>query len=242
MAQYTIAHSEINKGWNSFFSYVPDWFIRLGNNFYTVKNGQLWQHHDADNPIMNNFYGVQYGSSIKTVFNDAMANDKSYKTLMLESDQKWSAQLATNYTEGQIDVANYNTRESRQYAFIRQNENTADYSGGAVQGIGVITAISGATITFSHAPEFVNTGDSLLQINGVNEEVIGVITEVDGLEITVQAVLTLPALGFYAFAKKDARAEGGDIRGFYLEVLLENNETDQGDLFAISCEASKSFV
>lgn len=242
MAQYTLTHSEDNKGWTSFHSYVPDWIIRLGNNLYTVKNGQLWLHHDTENPVMNNFYGVQYGSSIKTVFNDAMANDKSFKTLVLESDQKWSAQLATNYTEGHIDIANYNTRESRQYAFIRQNENTDDYSGGTVQGIGVITAINGTIISFSNAPEFVNTGDALIQINNNSEETIGVITLVDGSDITVEAIITTPVVGYFSFAKKNARAEGGDIRGYFLEVLLENNETAQGDLYAISTEASKSYV
>lgn len=242
MAQYTISHSEKNLGWTSFHSYVPDWFARLGNKFYTFKNGQLWQHHDTENPVMNNFYGVQYGSSIKTVFNDAMANDKSFKTLMLESDQKWSAQIATNYTEGRIDAANYNTRESRQYAFIRQNENSSDYSGGTVQGIGVITSISGLTISFGRATEFVNTDDVLVQLNGSTEEIIGVVSEVDGSDITVQSIITTPVAGYFSFAKKDARAEGGDIRGYFLEVLLENNETAQGDLFACSTEVSKSYV
>lgn len=242
MAQYTISFSEKNKGWLSFFSYVPDWFIRLGNNFYTVKNGQLWIHHDSENPVMNNFYGVQYNTSIKTVFNDAASDDKAFKTLVLESNQKWNAQLATNYTNSSIADAEFNTRESRQFAFIRQNENSEDLSGGATQGIGVIVSVAGLNITFSKAPEFVNTGDILKQLNGSVLETIGTVTNVVGSVITVNAITIAPQVGYFSFSQKNSRAEGGDVRGFFMEVELTNDSTEQGELFAVATEVSKSYV
>lgn len=242
MAQYTINHSEKNLGWTSFYSYVPDWFARLGKRFYTIKNGQLWEHHDRENPVMNNFYGVQYATSIKTVFNDAMADDKAFKTLVLESPQKWDAIIATNYTNSSIENNKFNTRESRQFAFIRQNENADDLHGGAAQGVGVIISATGLTITFNVAPQFVNTGDVLKQVNGSTNEIIGTVTAVNGAVITVNAITTAPSPGLFCFAQKNARAEGSDVRGYYAEVTLTNTNTEQTDLFACSTEVSKSYV
>lgn len=243
MAQYTISHSEENKGWPTFWSYVPDWFARLGNRFYTIKNGQLWEHHDTDNPVVNNFYGVQYASSIKTVFNEAMADDKAFKTIVIEGDRSaWDIALATNYTNSSIEKDKFNTRESRHFAFVRQNENAEDLHGGAAQGIGVITASAGTVITVNRAPEFVNTGDVLKQVNGLENETIGTITGVVGNQVTVQVIVTAPVSGLFVFAQKNARAEGSDVRGYYMEILMTDTETTQNELFAVSSEVSKSYV
>lgn len=241
MAQYTITHSEETKGWSSFWSYVPDWFARLGNRFYTIKNGQLWEHHDTENPVMNNFYGTQYNSSVKTVFPDAMREDKIYKTIEQEADQKWAVQALTNLTESSITASEFETKESRQFAFMRRNEVTDDYHGRG-QGVGVIQSVDGPELTFSRAPEFVNIGDQLLQMNGDAAEVIGTVELVEGTVITVEAIDTAPVVGYYAFAAKNARAEGGAIRGYYLEVILSNEDTADGELYAVSTETVKSYV
>ena len=42
--QVTITYDEINKGWTSFHSYEPEWMERLGNRFYTFKNGNVYIH------------------------------------------------------------------------------------------------------------------------------------------------------------------------------------------------------
>lgn len=51
-----------------------------------------------------------------------------------------------------------------------------------------------------------------------------------------------PIVGLYSFSKKNARIEGGEIRGYYMDVSLENNDTDKVELFAINTNAVKSFV
>ncbi len=241
MAQYTITYCEENKGWSSFWSYIPDWFARLNNRYYTLKNGQLWIHNE-DTGIMNNFYGTQYSSSVKTVINDEMYYDKAFKTLVLESNQKWDATLLTNYTESSIEADKFNTRESRQFAFMRQNEDSEDNHGGVAQGIGVISSSAGTAITVSNAPRLVSTGDVLIQVNGSNEEIIGTITNITGNVITVNAITTTPVNGYFCFARKNSRAEGSDVRGYYLEVLLTNDDTSQAELFGVSTEAVKSYV
>lgn len=242
--QYTISHSERNKGWNSFWSYVPDLFLRLNNRFFTIKNGQLWMHNDLDNPVRNNFYDAQYSSSVKTVINDIMSEDKIFKTLILESDQKWNATLKTNLTESNLITSNFNTRESRQFSFIRGNEASGTLNGNTAQGIGTISAITGQVISFSRIPDLVSVNDMLIQLNGNNKEEIGTILEIDreSNEITVDTIITMPVIGYFSFAKKDSRVEGEEVRGYYLEVELSNSQTEASDLFAVSTNAVKSYV
>lgn len=244
MSQYTLTFSEQNKGWTSFWSYRPDALARLNDRFYTIKNGQLWLHNDADNPIRNNFYGVQYNSSIKTVFNDAMADDKVFKTLILEANQKWAATFKTNLTESTIAAPEFNTRESRQFSFIRKNEAAGSLRGNAAQGIGVVVSVTGFAVAFNRIPDLVSVGDQLYQINVEAQELIGLITDIDRATrtITVDAFVTVPVVGYYAYAKKNSRVEGEETRGYYLEVTLTNNDTEEGNLFAVSTETSKSYV
>ena len=242
--QYTISHSERNKGWNSFWSYLPDLFLRLNNRFYTIKQGQLWIHNDVDNPVRNNFYNSQYASSVKTVVNDVMAEDKIFKTLVLESNQKWDALLATNLTDSSLDSSNFNTRESRQFSFIRGNEDSGSLNGNAVQGIGVITNIDGVEISFSYIPDLISVYDILYQLNGEAQEEIGLITDINRETNTViiDSIVVAPQTGFFSYAKKDSRVEGEEIRGYYLEVELSNNNTEEGELFAVSTNVAKSYV
>lgn len=242
--QTTISYSERNKGWNSFWTYIPDLFLRLNNRFFTIKNGQLWMHNDIDNQVRNNFYGTQYGSSVKTVLNDVMAEDKIFKTLVLESNQKWNALLTTNLTESSLTTSNFNTRESRQFSFIRGNESQGNLKGNAVQGIGVASVINANNVTFNYVSSLVCVNDVLVQLNSETQEEIGVITAIDTITntITVGSIINAPQVGFYFFAKKDSRIEGEEIRGYYLEVELSNTNTEAGELFAVSTNCVKSYV
>ena len=240
----TITHSEKNKGWTSFWEYFGDGYLSLNNKFLSIKNGQLWLQNDNTNPIKNNFFGEQKKTSIKTVFNEAMAEDKIFKTLVEESNEKWKAILKTNLTNGEIKKEEFNTRESRQFSFIRGNEEVGTLQGNAAQGIGVITDFDTLTITYSMIPDLICVGDVLCQINAGNQEIIGTIDGIDRVtnEITVDAVVTIPTIGLYSFSLKNSRIEGEEMRGYYMEVTLENEDTTDGELFAISTNISKSYV
>ena len=240
----TLTHSEKNKGWTSFWEYFPDGFLNLNNKFLTIKNGQLWLQNDNTNEVKNNFYGEQKKTTIKTIFNDAMAEDKIFKTLVQESNEKWRAILKTNLTEGEIKQAEFNTRESRQFSFIRGNEASGNLHGNTAQGIGVIVSVATTNITYSTIPDLISIGDVLYQLNGSTQEVIGTITVINRNTniITVNAITTTPVVGLYSFALKNSRVEGEEMRGYYMEVTLENEDTTDGELFAISTNCVKSYV
>jgi hypothetical protein len=240
----TITHSEGNKGWTSFWDYFPDLFLNLNNKFLTIKNGQLWLQNDESNPIKNNFYGEQKKTSIKTVFNEAMAEDKIFKTLVEESNEKWRAILKTNLTEGEIKQAEFNTRESRQFSFIRGNETSGNLQGNTAQGIGVIIGVEGNDIIFSSIPDLISIGDTLYQLNNQSQQLLGLITDIQRNENKIRIVPSVipSTIGLYAFALKNSRVEGEEMRGYYMEVTLENNDTTNGELFAISTNSVKSYV
>lgn len=242
--KHTLTHSEDNKGWTSFWEYFPDWFLNLNSKFLTIKDGQLWLQHDEDNPIKNNFYGEQKKTTIKTIFNDAMAEDKIFKTLVQESNEKWRAILKTNLTEGEIKQSEFNTRESRQFSFIRGNEASGNLHGNTAQGIGVIISSATTSITYSIIPDLISIGDILYQLNGANQETIGTIQNINRITntITVSSIITTPVNGYYSFSLKNSRVEGEEMRGYYMEVTLENEDTTDGELFAISTNAVKSYV
>ena len=86
MADYTLTYSEWAQGFPSFYSYTPDWMIGMNNYFYTFKGGNLYRHNV--NNIRNNFYGIQYNSTLKSVFNDLPLENKLFKTINLEGDNK----------------------------------------------------------------------------------------------------------------------------------------------------------
>ena len=90
----TISFSEKAKGWVSFKDFVPDTGISLGKQYFTTKSGQLYQHHA--NEIRNNFYGVQYSSSIEFLLNNSPSTIKSFNTFNYEGSQAYNERFTTN--------------------------------------------------------------------------------------------------------------------------------------------------
>lgn len=241
MAAYTLSHSEKSEGWTSFWSYFPDGMIRLNNRFYSIKNGQLYLHNEEDGP-RNNFYGVQHSSKIMFVFNESNSEDKIFKNLVLEGNNAWDAIVTTNLANSSIKKEEFDKKESRHFAYMRKNENENDLHGNSAQGIGVIASAAGNDITFLYISEFVSVGDKLYQLNDQTQELIGVIEEVNGLTIKVDTIVTAPVNGFYSYSKKDSRIEGGEVRGYFMEVELTNDDTEKVELFAVNTNAIKSYV
>lgn len=89
----TLTFDETVKGWTSFFSYKPDHMFSLRNNFYSIKNGQIWQHYaslrDFPTAKRGNFYGVQYDTSVTFVFNPQVNKSKNFKTINYEGSNGW---------------------------------------------------------------------------------------------------------------------------------------------------------
>lgn len=241
---FTLTFADRNQetsGWTCFWSYYPEQMMSLGNRFYTVKNGQLFEHNDNDNPIMRTIYGQPMIAKIVSVFNDANAEDKIFKNLILEGNKAWDVEIKTNFTESTIKKEEFNRRESKWFAHTRKNEISDDLTD-RTQGIGVVQSISSNQITFSQIPTMVSTGEILYQLNGNSSEEIGEITDIQGNVITLSNIVITPVQGYFAYSLKNARVQGSEIRGYYAEVTLTNNDSDKVELFAIDSNIVRSFV
>ena len=82
----TVSFSEWVKGWTSFKDFIPEFGETVGNDYFTIKDGELWKHHHKSAP-RNSFYGTIYDSSISVVLNQSPETVKGFKTLNYEGTQ-----------------------------------------------------------------------------------------------------------------------------------------------------------
>jgi hypothetical protein len=83
--QTTVSFNEPSKAWVSFKSWIQEGGVSLNNSYYTFSGGELWKHHDME--TRNNFYGTQYESSVRFLFNQGPSIIKSFSTLNYEGTQ-----------------------------------------------------------------------------------------------------------------------------------------------------------
>ena len=161
----TASFKETTNAWSSRKSFLQEAGVSLNNLYYSFKFGEPWVH---DNEIRNNFYGVQYNSSIKFIFNEVSGSVKQFKTLNYEgSDSRifidsgsdsdnvfenrvaragwWSNTITSDKQEG--NVVSFKEKEGKWFEYIQGTQTTAeniDTSEFSVQGLG------GGTVTASN--------------------------------------------------------------------------------------------
>jgi len=246
MANETITYSKNAEGWTSFWSYLPDWMIGLNNSFYTWKNGSLYKH-DV-NTTRNNFYSVQYNSSITSIFSQDSDAVKMFKTVAIDSNYPWQANIVTDLNTGEISTSFYKDKEGTFFSYIRRYDNTdIDLKSISTQGLGSITSYNTITLTFVFNFDIgssISQGDTLYIRRGTVSEAQGVIASHTNRTITLVAKVGtfIPTAGDYVFIVKNAQAESYGARGYYMEVELTNSVTDYVELFSISSSVFKSYM
>ena len=101
----TVSFDEDANGWTSIFSYKPDLGLSLRNNYYTLKNGNIWKHYaDPTTSFVNycNFYGAQYNAYIQLILNPNASMSKIFSTLNYEGSSGWA--LGTFYSDSDVAV------------------------------------------------------------------------------------------------------------------------------------------
>lgn len=94
--QATVAYDDINNRWRTFYSYLPEKLAVVDDRFFSMKNGQLWIHDS--NQTFNNFYNIQYLSSVTMVFNQSPFMIKLWFQLRVQANSKWAAPNDTDIT------------------------------------------------------------------------------------------------------------------------------------------------
>lgn len=249
MAEITLSYSPAVKGWPSFYSFIPEYTQGMNNYLYTFNNGQLYRHNT--NPLRNNFYGVQYNTTIKSVFNKGPLENKLFKTLILESDAPWSATLATDLPQvGSIADTYFEKKEGNYFAFIRFLETDINLLMRYANGIANVTTVdattpTATTLTFASS---VNIG-SIISIGdmvyyGSTPSLGGVVTALTGQVVTIDTTITgasAPSNGDFILYVKNTVAESHGVMGHYCEYELTNTSTSKVELFSVGSESMKSF-
>ena len=249
MAEITLSYSPAVKGWPSFYSFIPEYTQGMNNYLYTFNNGQLYRHNT--NPLRNNFYGVQYNTTIKSVFNKGPLENKLFKTLILESDAPWSATLATDLPQvGSIADTYFEKKEGNYFAFIRFLETDINLLMRYANGIADVATVdattpSATTLTFAgsvNIGSIISIGDMLYY--GSTPTLGGVVTGVSGQVVTIDTTITgasAPSDGDFILYVKNTVAESHGVMGHYCEYELTNTSTSKVELFSVGSESMKSF-
>lgn len=265
MAYNTLTYSDSVDGWVSFYSYEPDFMVGMNNYFYTFRGGNIYRH--SVNSTRNNFYGVQYNSSIKSVFNDVPLENKLFKTLNLEGDNSWDAEMITDLQfTGFIQAAWFERKEAAWFAFVRNSgtipADPQEYPLRSLNGIGrsITVTIVGTTTTIDFSINPLVLIDSILSVGDILYfalppstalQLAGQVTAVNRnypqgvnqivIDTSIAGTVPIPTQNPYLLYIKNSVAESHGVLGHYCVFTLENSSTAKTELFMAETEVMKSY-
>lgn len=267
MDPITVSYSENVSGWTSFWSYIPEWMVCLNSNFYTFNQGNLYIQNDAStNRTL--YYGVAYGCSVQTIFNDDPSSVKLFKTIDLDSNNSWDVALVTDLQDGSISRDWFEIKEGEWYSFIRYNPenltsnlnlNQIDGLANYMRGMGTVASVTlnppnlpiKYTLNLNAiTPNFSTTypyGSSVYKLTG------GVLLYLGQIDFTTNSgevhlipgtVLAVPNNNDYLVSISDPLAQSYGVRGYYLDITLTLpvTETEETELFAVGTSVFKSYM
>lgn len=281
--EYTLSYSPQSEGWPSFYSYYPDWMIGMNSYFYSFKGGNLYRHNTGTQ--YNVFYyewwlqvtgepssalaAAHTPSTLKSVFNDVPLENKLFKTINIEGDDAWEADLYTDIqTTGLIQKVWFEKKEGAWFAFLRNTGTTpadpGEYALRSVNGIANSTAISGPAgatkVEFSISPVLtqiggiISIGDMLYYALPPSYSTPVLFGRVDAISVNYPAGdnylivdATIPGGSVpliqnpYIMYIKNQIAESHGLLGHYCVFTLENGNLNKVELFAVESDVMKSY-
>ena len=263
--QYTLSYSDGVKGWPSFYSYFPDWMLGMNNYFYSFKAGNMYRHNT--NSLRNNYYDVQYNSTLTSVFNEMPLENKLFKTINLESDKAWSVSLDSDIQTGaSIGSAWFEKKEGAWFAFIRNNgtqpAQTKEYPMRSVNGIGRSTSVSvvgtSTTINFAtnpliaigsdlsvgdiiyFAPPPYSTVEMAGKVSAINVDLQNNTNNIV-IDNSISGAVAISLQDGFIMYIKNQQAESNGVLGHYCLFTITNTDSTATELFAVESEVMKSY-
>lgn len=262
MADKTLSYSPSGNspGWPSFYSFIPDYMKGMNGYFYSFKNGNLFRHNT--NTTRNNYYGIQYISSIKSVFNpQPTLAIKLFKTMSYESNSEWTVtNLNTDLSSGSMLSTYFEQKEGEWFSYIRSDASTVDWKLRSAQGVGITTEVLGSlserVIKFAEPiGSIVNVGDVLYvstNNNGIysSPKIAAPILSRTSNTLTVDVSIdtppqnplpTNPTTDSAILVYKNSVAESNGARGYFMEFTMTNGSTSAVELFSVGSSVMKSY-
>ena len=263
--EYTLTYSSANQGFPSFYSYYPEQIQGMNQDLYTFKNGNLFIHN-SNTEDRCTFYGEFTPAKLWGVFNIAPEQTKVFKTIELDSNSEWGLRAATDIESGDIDSEYFELKEGNYFSFIRGEDNVPvsepELALRSSQGIGSCIDVdivdpSAIVITYKYnvISSMLSIGDLLYFLNGGVYTFCGVVTAISlkvisgGVKISKIIVDSTGPLGGsdsitvgdYTFSIKNGVAESHGLRGYYMDFIIENYNTERSEIFSIISDMFKSY-
>jgi hypothetical protein len=245
----TLTYSELSQGWPSFYSFIPERIIGMNGFLYTFKDGKMYKHNT--NQLRNNFYGVQYNSTVTSVFNDSPLDTKVFKTITLDSNSPWECEMLSNLGDGYINKDWFELKEGYYYSYIRRLSTDDSFFMRSAQGLGSVLAVNSTTpsatvLTFSFdLGTIISVGDvAYVDSSGTPVE-LGPVTSKTSNTLTIDTTViggSIPTNGQFVMFLKNSVAESYGLSGYYCQFKLTNESTSRAELFAAESDAFKSYV
>jgi len=133
----TIIFDEENNGFESFVSYHPEMMVSIGTVLCSFKDGVLYTHDDE--PFYNNFYGVQYDSTITPVFNQNELEKKTFLAVEQLATQAWDCPEIITSSNEYLKVKQVSELIVEDFAELEGNYNASflrasNSEGGLLEG------------------------------------------------------------------------------------------------------------
>lgn len=236
----TWLYSDKYNGWLTRHTFNPEDMTRLNGQFYSFKNGEVYQHNQAgttgDN--YNIFYGESFPSTFAFNFSQEPSARKNFKTISIEGNDAWETTLKTDFDNGFINAADFVREEGVWRGYQRVSNDTVDTSLLSVQGIGSPT-ISGLVLTFTvDIQNTVSVGDNVLN---ASMQLVGTIQDMTSRTLTLDSVNNIVD-GDFVMASKNQSVEIGSLLGYYERVDMSLEKNTLTEVFAVNAEVAKSFM
>ena len=129
----TLSFDDSVNGFPSLFSYKPDHLASVKNKFFSTKDGKLYVHNDPT-ALRANFYGQQYDSKIKFIFNPKVSMSKVFKTINYEGGNGWQVDSFESDVTGihsvgstNIDQFDYGTKDTAALVYSYNQGSYDDF-------------------------------------------------------------------------------------------------------------------
>ena len=248
---YTVTYDEKVQGWTSFHSYTPDNMVGMNNKFFSFKEGDLYIHHD-ETAIRNTFYGVTYPSKVSVIVNENPSEVKGLQSISLEGSHPWDIDITayistvSDFKLSSIAEGEFVKKEGLWYAYTRRDESPTQQDSKAIYGIGKIESAIGDVVVINGFNSLLNVGDVMVGVNNltqVDRVITSVIYDPSNKKTALQlSNITNLTVGEFVMGRKDARIEGGVLRGYTMRLDLEKASSDKVELFAVNSEVIKSYT
>jgi hypothetical protein len=262
MASYTITYNDKVQGFPSFFSYEPEQIQGMNNRMYTFKGGNMFVHNPNSSPN-NNFYDTQYNSTVSTVMNEDVLDNKIFKTINLEGTHPWDITLTSDLqSTGSISSTWFEKLENSFRAYVRNTGgdpiDAEDIPLRSMEGVGTAAFYSTAgaedTIRFEMSVSLrnVNVGDAvygaaapaydtLLKVGVVSAVTIDATSGLNYLSVDNSGVTNpLSGVNPYIMTAKSALAESHGVTGHYGAITLTQDSIEDVELFVVEAEVMSS--